>query len=258
MSSKNRTTCARIAWAVLATSLSLSAPAQSLEQVLNAQQQRVRQAQESQERVEKVVQDTRKIEDQYKGVLKEIEGLQVYNRLLSRQVSNQVQAMTEIRESIDQVEVINRQIIPIMTSMISSLRQFVELDVPFQIDERTERVAGLEELMERQDVTVAEKFRKVTEAYQIENDYGRTIETYKETLNIDGADREVDILRIGRIALLYQTADARLSGVWDQKSRQWQELGNEYRSSIRFGLQVAKKQVAPDLVIMPVDAPEAL
>jgi len=258
MSSKNRTTCARIAWAVLATALSLSAPAQSLEQVLNAQQQRVRQAQASQERVEKVVQDTRKLEDQYKGILKEIEGLQVYNRLLNRQVSNQVQAMAEIRESIDQVEVINRQIVPIMTSMISSLKQFVELDVPFQVRERTERVAGLEVLMERQDVTVAEKFRKVTEAYQIENEYGRTIETYKETLNINGAERQVDILRIGRIALLYQTEDARLSGVWDQKSRQWQELGNEYRSSIRFGLQVAKKQVAPDLVLMPVDAPEAL
>ena len=111
--------------------------------------------------------------------------------------------------------------------------------------------------MERQDVTVAEKFRKVTEAYQIENDFGRTIEAYKGTLTIDGAKIEVDFLRVGRIGLYYQTADGKLSGVWDQPNRKWVSLGNEYKNSIKFGLRIAKKQVAPDLVLLPVDAPEA-
>lgn len=233
------------------------AMAQSLERVLNAQERRTRLAQESQERIDSTVKQTRSLEDQYKAVLKEIEGLEVYNTLLQRQVDNQVLQLTDLEASLQQVEVINRQIVPIMTKMIEGLEQFVDLDVPFLLEERTNRIAGLWELMERQDVTVAEKFRKVTEAFQIENDYGRTIEAYKGTLELDGATRQVDFLRIGRVALVYQTEDGKISGVWDQQGNTWQSLGNEYKNQIKFGLQIARKQVAPDLVLMPVDAPEA-
>ncbi len=231
--------------------------AQSLENVLNAQERRIRLAQESQERIDNTVKQTRSLEDQYKAVLKEIEGLEVYNTLLQRQVDNQVLQLVDLEASLQQVEVINRQIVPIMTKMIEGLEQFVDLDVPFLLEERTNRIAGLWELMERQDVTVAEKFRKVTEAFQIENDFGRTIEAYKGTLELDGATRQVDFLRIGRIALVYQTEDGKISGVWDQESGSWQSLGNEYKNQIKFGLQIARKQVAPDLVLIPVDAPEA-
>ena len=233
------------------------AMAQSLENVLNAQERRIRLAQESQERIDNTVKQTRSLEDQYKAVLKEIEGLEVYNTLLQRQVDNQVLQLVDLEASLQQVEVINRQIVPIMTKMIEGLEQFVDLDVPFLLEERTNRIAGLWELMERQDVTVAEKFRKVTEAFQIENDFGRTIEAYKGTLELDGATRQVDFLRIGRIALVYQTEDGKISGVWDQESGSWQSLGNEYKNQIKFGLQIARKQVAPDLVLIPVDAPEA-
>jgi hypothetical protein len=237
--------------------LPLSGSSQALEQILKAQQNRTRLAQESQETIDQVVKKTRGLEDRFKATLKEIEGLKVYNTLLGLQVANQKDKIKDIRTSIDQVEVINRQIVPIMTQMIAGLDQFVALDVPFLKDKREERVAKLQELMERDDVSVAEKFRKVTEAYQIENDYGSTIESYKDTLVIDGATRELDFLRVGRIALLYQSPDGKLSGAWDQQNRQWQVLGNEYKNQIKFGLQIAKKQVAPDLVLLPVDAAEA-
>lgn len=243
--------------AFIAVAVPLAGAAQSLNEVLGAQERRTRLAQESQDRIDAVVKKTRSLEDQYKAVLKEIEGLDVYNNLMQRQVDNQNAQMADLRESIDQVEVINRQIVPIMVKMIDGLEQFVRLDVPFLLEERLERVAGLRDLMERQDVTVAEKFRKVTEAYQIENDFGRTIEAYKANLEIDDATREVDFLRVGRVALVYQTSDGKVSGVWDQENRSWVELGNEYRNQIKFGLQIARKQVAPDLVLLPVEAPEA-
>jgi hypothetical protein len=230
---------------------------QSLKQVLDVQQQRTRLAQDSQQRIDKVVDQTGKVEEEYKAELKQIEGLKIYNQLLQRQIQAQEKEKGEIAESIDNVEVINRQIVPLMTNMIDSLDKFVELDVPFLKEERITRVARLRETLERQDVTVAEKFRTVMEAYQIENDYGRTIEAYKETLTIDDATREVDVLRVGRITLVYQTADGKKSGTWDQNARTWISLGNEYKNQIKEGLRIAKKQVAPDLLMLPVDAPEA-
>jgi len=245
-----------VASAVGAVSLPLTGSAQSLDQVLNAQQGRTRLAQESQGRIDAVVKQTRSLEDQYKAALKEIDGLKVYNTLLGLQVDNQKSKMNDLRESIDQVEVINRQIVPIMTQMIDGLEQFVALDIPFLLEERQDRVANLKALMERDDVTVAEKFRKVTEAYQIENDYGSTIESYKDTVSIDSGVREVDFLRVGRIALIYQSQDGQVSGTWDQSARQWEVLGDEFKNQIKFGLQIALKQKAPDLVMLPMQAPE--
>ena len=111
--------------------------------------------------------------------------------------------------------------------------------------------------MERSDVTASEKFRRVMEAYQIENDYGRTIEAYQGGQSVAGADREVDYLRIGRVGLYYQTLDTQFSGAWDKNARDWVALGNEYRGQIRDGLRIARKQTAPDLLMLPVNAPEA-
>jgi len=230
--------------------------AQSLDQVLNAENQRTKLAQASQQRIDGVVDDTRKKEDQFKRLLKEIEGLKIYNTLLQRQIDAQVRKMAQIEVSIDQVEVISRQIIPSMTRMIASLKIFIELDVPFLMEERRERVANLENLMVEPDVNDAEKFRKVTEAYQIENDYGRTIEAYSGSLEIGDENRRVEFLRIGRVAFMYQTQDGKLSGVWDQEARRWQEA-DAYKNEIRAGLKIANKQVAPDLLLMPVATPEA-
>ena len=241
---------------MLAVLLSGAVSAQALQQIVSAEQRRIQQAQASQERIDQVVQKTRSITEEYKAVNKEIDGLVVYNTLLQRQISNQEAELNQLRDSIDQVTVIERQILPLLGRMIEGLEQFVELDVPFLLDDRRKRVAELKSLMEASDVTAAEKFRKVMEAWQIENEFGRTIETYAANLDIDGVTREVDFLKIGRVVFVYQTPDGDLTGAWDQRSRQWVSLGSEYRNQVRQGLRMAKKQMAPDLLLLPLAAPE--
>ena len=105
--------------------------------------------------------------------------------------------------------------------------------------------------MDRADVTNAEKYRRIVEAYQIENDYGRTIEAYRGTLD---NGKTVDFLRVGRIALVYQTLDGEETGVWDQGAQDWVELDDSYRTSIKQGLKIARKQSAPDLIELPLPA----
>ena len=234
------------------------AVSQSVDPLFQTSDRKLRLAQASQEKVDAIVKDTRKLSDQYRTVLKEIDGLEVYNTLLERQVSDQEAEMTELAASIDKVTDIERLIMPTMIKMIDALGEFIEMDLPFLIDERRKRVNGLRSLMERSDVSVSEKFRRVMESYQIEmNDYGRTMETYKAMLPIDGAEREVEILKIGRVALLYQSTDQAFSGVWNQQSREWEPLPAAYKSQLRQGLRIAQKQVAPELMMVPVAAPEA-
>jgi len=214
---------------------------------------------QSQQRIDKIADQTGDLKGKYKDLLKVIDGLQVYNTLLQRQIDGQKAEMRDLEYSIDQVSLIERQIVPLMLQMIQGLKEFIGLDIPFLLEERQDRIAKLETLLERADVTAAEKFRTVLEAFDIENEYGRTIEAYKGSLEVEGKAREVDFLRIGRIALAYQAVGGEHNGVWDQKTRKWEVLpAEEFRNHISKGLKIARKQVAPDMLLLPVAAPEAV
>jgi hypothetical protein len=156
----------------------------------------------------------------------------------------------------DRVELVSREVTPLMLRMIDALATFVELDVPFLESERAERLLELRKLMHRADVSEAEKYRRLMEAYQIENEYGRTIEAYRSTLDQDDKTLTVDFLRVGRIALVYQTLDESEAGVWNQEQRRWDPLDGSFRTAIRNGLRIARKQSAPDLILLPLPAAE--
>ena len=216
----------------------------------------LRGGQQSQQNIDTIADQTDDLMSQFRTETKVVDGLKVYNTQLSRQIEGQRLAMTELRQSIADVALIERQIVPLMTKMIESLDMFVEADVPFYLQERRERVARLDVLLTNVDITAAERFRKVLEAYEIENAYGRSIDSYTDTLNVDGLDRKVDILRIGRAALYYQTQDGQKSGVWDQNERAWVALPGGQNRHIRKAIRVARKQVAPELLSLPISAPE--
>ena len=191
-------------------------------------------------------------------MVKQIDGLKVYNARLQRQIDNQLRRIAEIDESIDQVTIIQRQMTPLVIRMIDGLEQFVEMDIPFNLEERRERIEFLRTNVDRSDLTVAEKFRQVLEAYNIELQYGRGFETYTSTIDLGNGERDVDFLRIGRIALVYQSTDGAEAGVWNNETRSWESLDPaEYAVAIRKGVRIAKKQATIDLLNMPVSAPEA-
>ncbi len=232
--------------------------AQSVDQVLQADLRRLSLAQASQERINTVVEGTRSLGDQYRSVNKEIDGLKVYNRLMTAQTNGQEATLDDISLSMDQVDVINRQIFPLMERMIDGIEQSVALDIPFLMGERRDRVDKLKDIMQRSDVSVAEKFRKVMEAYQIENDYGFTSETYRQSLEIEGTVRDYNMLRIGRIGLYFQSDDSRITGTWDADAGSYVILGNEHRNEIKKGIRMAKDLIAPELLLLPVPAATAV
>jgi hypothetical protein len=242
--------------ALVTAGFSVSVFAQAtVDQVTQEGEKRADSGAAEQQRIEQVANQTDKLLTDYKTVTKVVDGLLVYNSLLQRQIDNQEREKVELATSMTNVALIERQIIPMMTRMIDSLEQFVELDTPFLLDERRSRLVRLRGMMERSDVTAAEKFRRVIEAYQIENDYGRTIEAYRGSVNINGNQQEVDFLRIGRISLTYQSIGAAHTGAWDTAAEAFVELPPEkYKTQVAHGIRVARKQVAPDLLIIPVAA----
>ena len=236
--------------------LSTQAFAASINEVMQEGENRADAGEAAQKKVDSVADQTEKIINDYRSVTKVVDGLRVYNALLQTQLNNQEAEMQALSESIGNVALIERQIIPLMTRMVDALEEFVKLDTPFLYKERTERVGRLREMMERSDVAAAEKFRRVIEGYQIENDYGRTIEAYKGSTQVNGNELEVDFLRIGRVALMYQTVGGATTGAWDTTTGAFVELSAAtYQKQVSDGLKIARKQVAPDLLVVPVAAP---
>lgn len=224
----------------------------TLDPVVNAANAITQSARSSQVTVDTIADTTQERIQQYKQIMRQIEGLEVYTQQLQKQIANQNSEKAELNASIDEVSVVERQITPLMLRMIEALDAFIGLDVPFLGNERNERIANLNDLMDRADVDVSEKFRRVMEAYQIEADYGRNIEAYNGAMDIDGQQQDVEFLRIGRLVLIYKTRDGSQMGVWNQQQTAWQPLDSSYSSDVQEAIRIARKQLAPDLLMLPI------
>ncbi len=229
--------------------------ADEIDKVVDTGVSRNKDAAESQKRVDATASETEKLASRYRRELKVIDGLKVYNTLLQKQVDDQNLTKLKIDESIDEIAIVERQIFPLMLRMTNALEQFVELDRPFHMEERRKRTEDLKKYIGDAGITAAEKLRLVLDAYRIETSYGSDLDEYNDVLEINGQERPVSILRFGRLVLAYQTDDGKENGVWDQEARQWVPLdAAEYRNYVRQGLKIARKQLPPDIFILPVNA----
>jgi hypothetical protein len=228
--------------------------AQKLESLIQEQVAADRTASAAQDRVDEISDETRELLTQYRQFVSETKNLRAYTEQLGVQVQSQQEEMEFVNQQLEELEVTSREVQPLMQKMLDTLDHFVQLDLPFQLEERRKRVESLKEMMGRADVSVSEKYRRIIEAYQIETEYGHTLEAYQDELGQDRGARTVRFLRIGRVALLYQTMDEEETGYWDAAKKAW-VVDDSYRSAVKHGFEVADKVGAPDLLIAPMPAP---
>ena len=238
--------------------------AESLDSSLAVQTQADQENLQAQKNIDKLADETAQMLQEYRDASRQVESLRTYTAQLERLVDSQQQDVVSLETQLQDIEVTQREIVPLLIRMVDGLEQFIGLDMPFLAEERRARLERLQEMMDQADVTIAEKYRRIMEAYQVETEYGRTIEAYRSVLQMhgqteqsgqEGQGRTVDMLRIGRVALLYLSLDGNEAGQWNRTSKEWEVLPNTYRRSIARGLQIAQKQAAPQLIRIPVPAP---
>ncbi len=215
-----------------------------------------RQEARGQKRIDQLDDETQTMVDEYQRLSRELEVLTVYNDQLERLVASQEQEKASVKEQMVSLEQTKREVVPLMLRMVGWLETLLAADRPFLQEERRMRLRQLNDLMDRADVSVGEKFRRVLEAYQIEMAYSRTIESYRGELQSGGETRTVDFLRVGRVGLFYQTLDRSEVGHWDIKQGRWITLPDDYNRPIHKGLRIARKQASPELLHLPVALPQ--
>ena len=221
----------------------------NMENVLEVGRENQKLSANSQDRIDQTERQTDKIVNEYKVVSKQVEGLKLYNEQKRIQIQAQLDLMDKLDNQLTQVVVIQRQIPPLAQKMLDTLETFISLDTPFRKEERRERVDLVRSSLAKPKVTASEQVRQVLEAYNIEAEYGRKIDTYEDELS-DGT--VVNILVMGRIGMFYQTKDERTSGRWNNETGEWEELSSSYRKPIRDAIRIAKKLAPTDMLMMPV------
>jgi hypothetical protein len=197
----------------------------------------------SQAKIAQLDDESSKMLAEYRQITAEAESLRSYNDQLAVQVKSQDDELQDMTRQLDEIATTSREVLPMMNKMLTTLEQFVSLDLPFLPEERADRIAGLKDMMGRADVSISEKYRRIIEAYQIEIEFGRTLEAYQGKVG----ERTVEFLRAGRVALMYQTLDGKETGYWDNAARDW-KVDERYAEAVQEGLKVARKQAAPDFV----------
>jgi hypothetical protein len=171
---------------------------------------------------------------------------------IEQQLRSQEQQIAALQEQIAQLDTTAVDVQPLLQRMYDELVEFVANDLPFFKEERDQRMDRLRDLMAQVETSPSEKFRRLLEAYQIEMEYGRTMSSYRETL-ADG--READILRLGRVSLMYRTIQDEETGYWDHERKEWVRDQSAARA-IEEAIGIAKEERAPDLITVPVPAPQ--
>ncbi len=242
---------------VVGISFSGAAYADATDDIVNSGTARSQAGAASQARIDQISEATEAIIRRYQQQAKLVEGLRAYNDRMRRTLTAQEEAMITLERSIEDASLIERQIVPLMLRMIEGLDTFVKADMPFQKEEREARVERIRGYLTNANISAAERFRQVLQAYSIEAGYGKTLNVYTDNLQVEGQELAVNILQLGRTGLYYQTLDGTTSGHWDRETNSWQPLGSSFNEGINHAIRVIQgKEPSETLLDLPIAAPE--
>lgn len=227
--------------------LAQTAPAPVQRAIAGVQQSQQR-AVQSQQRVNALDEQTRGMLERYRAAVWQAQQLKVYVEQIGTLTDAQQADRETLQRQIDEMERVDRELLPLMLKMIDSLTRFVALDLPFLSDERNARIAELKHMMADAEIGNAEKFKRILDAYRIEVDYGHTLGI--ERVEIEG--RVMDQLRVGRTALFALGLDGKSGLRWDAANQKWQALPHRYQSEVQRGLRIARETATADLLRLPV------
>jgi uncharacterized protein DUF3450 len=227
-------------------------PDQTLDSSLKVTQSTNLAGKHSQQKIDQLQDRTDQLLEKYSHSLRKLNQFKVNNEHLQQMLVQQAQQKVSLIKQLATVESSKKEIVPLMLDMIDTLEVFIQQDIPFLPEERHARIASLRTMMISAETSLSEKYRRILEAYETERAFGYTLKTYQTEISLDESQKQVNILRVGRIGLYYQTQNSGRQGFWNQATQKWQSLNSDYQNTIQQGILIASEQATPDLLRLPV------
>ena len=239
---------------VLAVALiaGLAIPAQAqLREALNTGEQATRRAEQVQDQINQLDDKRTDLVREYRTVLQRTQAADLYAKQQKLVVESQEEEIVSLTDQLGSIDDITAQTVPMLLDMIDDLKAFVAADLPFKTTERQARLEALDAVMETPNVTPAEQYRLIMDAYQAEMEYGSTISTWQEEITIDDNPTTVDMFLYGRVALVYVTPNGKAAR-YNRNSGEWESLKGSYVADIDKAIRVAQAKAQQDVLFAPI------
>lgn len=237
--------------------LAMTSPASAqFRAALQESQAAVDEGARSQQRIEELDDQAAELLGDFRAAQKQRDLLRRFNASRAREVENQLLEIQGLQQDVENIQGLQRATLPLLEDMLDDLAKFVDADMPFLQEERQQRIDRLRSVMADPTQTAASRYNLIMEAYKIENEYGRTLDSYEGVVDNDGEELKVEYLRIGRLALIYKTADDSILRIYNRETRSFDDLNRSFLDDVVTGIRIAKEQLPPDLMVVPVSKPE--
>lgn len=174
------------------------------------------------------------------------------SRRYAAYIEREKEKIEELERRKAEMRSLRRNLEPYLSKLIASLEDFIARDLTFLAQERQERIQYLRDSVNDYHLSMSEKLHRVIEALQVEAEYGRSIEANPATLNVQGQSIEAEVLRVGRIAVFFQSMDGEKVGRWNQESETWEYISADFSRTISDTIEMAKQQKSVELVDLPI------
>jgi alkylated DNA repair dioxygenase AlkB len=230
----------------------LAVPAQAqFREALDTGEQATRRAEQVQEQINQLDDQRSDMVREYRTLLQRRDAAELFAKQQELVVQSQREEIASLTEQLGSIDDITAQTVPMLLGMIEDLKLFVAADLPFKKEERAMRLEALDAVMAQPNVSTAEQYRLIMEAYSAEMEYGRTIDTWQEEITIDGNPTTVDMFLYGRVALVYLAPNGKAAR-YDRATGEWAPLPNSYADDVRQAIRVAQGKAQQVVLFAPV------
>lgn len=226
-----------------------------LDEALNVARQSTQDGAQTQAQIDDIADRTDDLEREYLAILQQVEDQRVFVEQQRVFLQSQENELTELNRQLERVDTIERELTPMLLEMFVALEDFINSDIPFQTDMRMARLADIEGLLGDSQVSAAEKYRRLLNAYEIEASYGRSLRSYSEEVMRGDTPTEASILQIGRVAIIRRFGDGTME-MRTKDNPDWRPVPGAFATEVQRAFRIANEVTTPEVFTAPLPGPE--
>ncbi|MCC5995662.1 MAG: DUF3450 domain-containing protein [Oceanicaulis sp.] len=224
-----------------------------LDDALRTARQSTQEGARAQEQITQLADAADNAERQYLATREEIESQRIFLEQQRVFLMSQENELTALRSQLERVGSIEVDLAPMLLDMYVALEEFINEDMPFQMDVRRERLERIQTALGDANISAAERYRLLLNAYEIEMGYGRSLRAFTEETEVDGAPQAAEVLQIGRVALI-RDIGGNLE-IMTQDNREWRPVPGSLAVDVQRAFRIAREVTTPEVFVAPLPGP---